>query len=722
MSETFDLAAAARARQAPPSFDEAKGLEPLARVSDADEFRAAYAKVKSGEWDATKWQGFRLRFGLYGQLQPNVHMLRIKVPGGLLPFDWARSVAEANRKFGGAKIHVSTRQDLQIYFIKPDEAPDLLQFLYERGLTSREACGNTLRNMTSCQLAGICPREHVDAGKVADRLALSWIRHPLVQHMPRKFKITVSGCETDCASSSIHDLGLVALRDAQGRPGFKAYAGGGTGGIAVPAALVADFVEEKDLPAVVEALVRIHQRYSNRRNRNQARIKFVNKRFGAEKFRALFEEEFARTKTMPQRPWQPLDWRQGENAPEPTSPGGVVQQHNGKVAVVAKPELGLLSSDEMDQFVAIAEQNGAAGLRTTRDQNLVIEGLKPEAVEKVVAAVRALGFGVENHPGDVANVIACPGTTTCGIGITTSQTFGLEVQKLATNYAAKPNLNIKISGCQNGCGLHHVADFGFRGMGKKIGSRNAPHYQIYVGGEERKNGHLGLLGPVVPARLAKRALELLLDGYAAGKQGDESVRDWSLRLGKDGIRALIEPVEKEVDPANEGLFFDFGEDWEFMPPAGRTAECAAATADDDVQKDLADDALISTDRALAAGLNDRAREFADLGFRYSAQRLRIRAMMPGAEDDSEDMAISGVRSAYSGDAEVIGALDGYLAARAKLSQKDGQIDALREALALWQDTVEDVIAKPVAATGFAGFGAGLDDSAGGSVLDMIKGR
>ncbi|HEY4135312.1 MAG TPA: nitrite/sulfite reductase [Alphaproteobacteria bacterium] len=722
MSETFDLARQVRGRQTPPPIDEVNGSEPLASVSDADEFRAAYAKVKSGEWDATKWQGFRLRFGLYGQLQPNVHMLRIKVPGGLLPFEWANVVAEANRKFGGAKIHVSTRQDLQIYFIKPDEAPDLLQFLYERGLTTREACGNTLRNMTSCQLAGICPREHVDAGKVADQLALSWIRHPLVQHMPRKFKITVSGCETDCASSSIHDLGLVAVRDASGKPGFKAYAGGGTGGIAIPASLVADFVEEKDLPAVVEALVRIHHRYSNRRNRNQARIKFVNKRFGAEKFRALYEEEFARTRTMPQRPWQALEWRQGENAPEPVSPGGIVQQHDGKTAVVVKAELGLFSSDELDKFVDIAKSNGSSGLRTTREQNIVIVGLEKGAVGKVVAAVRAMGFGVENHPGDVPNVVACPGTTTCGIGITTSQTFGLEVQELATNYKAKPNVNIKISGCQNGCGLHHVADFGFRGMGKKIGARNAPHYQIYVGGEERKNGHLALLGPVVPARLAKRALELLMDGYAAGKQGDESVRDWSLRLGKDGIRKLIEPVEKEVDPANEGLFFDFGEDWEFSPPAGRTAECAVATADDDVQKDLADDALISTDRALAAGFADQARAAADLGFRYSAQRLRIRAMMPGAEDDSEETVISTVRTAYFGDTEVIETLDRYLATRSQAVNADGQLDAQREALALWQDTVEDVIARPVAAAAFAGFGSGLDDSAGSSVLDMIKGQ
>ena len=727
MSETFDLAGRVRRPAAGVSKDKAGAVigtteaEPLARLSDAAEFRAAYQKVKSGEWDGDAWKAFRLRFGCYGQLQPNVHMQRIKIPGGLLPFEWAHTVAEANRRWGGAKIHISTRQDLQIYFVKPDDAPDVLEFLYGRGITTREACGNTLRNMTSCHLAGICPREHVDAGKVADRLALSWIRHPLVQHMPRKFKVTVSGCETDCASSHIHDLGLIATK-RDGKPGFIAYAGGGTGGVAITAVKIADFVEEHDLSALVEALVRVHHRYSNRRNRNQSRIKFVLKRFGAEKFRMLVEEEFARTRIMPQRPWQPLQWRQADQtAPEPVSPGGVVQQHDGKVAVVVKAELGLFTSDEFDTLATMAEMKGASGFRTTRDQNLVIVGLQPAVVAEVVAQVRSMGFSVENAPGDVPNVVACPGTTTCGIGITASQTFGKEVQELAHNYAAKPNLSIKISGCQNGCGLHHVADFGFRGMGKKIGKRNAPHYQIYVGGHERTNGHIGLSGPIVPARLANKALSLLLDGYASQKKDGETVREWALRIGKDGLKAAVAPVETEIDPANEGLFFDFGEDWEFSPPAGRTSECAAGFADDDLQKDLADDSLINADRALATGQLDRVRQIADEGFRYAAQRLRIRAAMPGTDDDSEDSVISTIRAAYGSEAEIIDSLDRFLAARNQ-SRADGAVDALREALMLWIDTVEDLVAKPQAAPAF-GFG-GLSDSlgdSGGSVMDLIKG-
>lgn len=696
--------------------------EPLARLSDIDEFRAGYAKLKSGEWDAGKWQGYRLRFGVYGQLQPNVHMIRIKIPGGVLPFAWARRVAEANRRWGGKHIHVSTRQDLQGYFVKPDDVPDYLQFLAEAGLTTREACGNTLRNMTSCQLSGVCPREHVDAGAVAQRLAVSWIRHPLAQHMPRKFKATVSGCETDCASSHIHDLGLVATRK-DGKPGFKVYAGGGTGGIPISATLVADFVEEEDLPAVVEALVRVHQRYSNRRNRNKARIKFVNKRFGPEKFRALFEDAFAETRTMPQRPWQELDWRDGDaSAPEPVSPGGVVNDHDGGQAVVVHQELGLFTSDELDALTDLAENAGARELRTTRDQNIVIVGLEKAKVAEVVAEVRAMGFSVEDQVGSVPNVVSCPGTSTCAIGITNSQSFGGTIQDSVRAYAAKPNLKVKISGCQNGCGLHHVADFGFRGMGKKIAGRNAPHYQIYIGGDEREQGHIGLTGPVVPARLAQETLDLLLAGYQNGRETGETVRDWALRLGKAGLTELVKPIAAKINAEDEGLFFDYGEDWEFSPPAGRTAECAAGIEDDDLQKDMADDALINVDRALAAGDVSSAERFAHDGFRFAAQRLRIRAGLPGSEDDADVVVVSTLQTAYAVDGDVLSALqrirdaqDGVSGATGKPS--DAQATALREALAYWIDTADEVISRPVAVTGFQ-MGA-LDDSAGG-VADMIK--
>ena len=249
-------------------------------------------------------------------------------------------------------------------------------------------------------------------------------------------------------------------------------------------------------------------------------------------------------------------------------------------------------------------------------------------------------------------------------------------------------------------------------MGKKVEGRNAPHYQLYIGGDERVVGAIGLSGPVVPARLAEDTLKLLLDGYRDGRNGEESVRDWALRIGKDGIRELVKPIQGRVNAADEGLFFDFGHDWEFAPPAGRSPECAAGTLDDDLQKDLADDSLINLDRALAVGADELAGRFADAGYRAAAQRLRIRAGLPGEETDTDEQVASTLRMAYGAEADVIAALDRIDAAR------NGVVGAsLREALAYWIDLAEEQVAKPVS---FGGFDMGALGDSDSVVANLLK--
>jgi sulfite reductase (NADPH) hemoprotein beta-component len=688
--------------------------EPLTRSTDWEEYRDAYASYEAGEWDDERWTAFRLRFGVYGQLQDGVQMVRIKIPGGLLSVAVARTIAQANREFGSGTVHVTTRQDFQMYHVPLGRTPDLLAFLYGNGVTTREACGNTLRNMTSCALAGVCPREHVDAGKVADQLSLMWLRHPYVQHMPRKFKVSVSGCGTDCGASAIHDLGLVA-REKDGQQGFRVFAGGGTGGIPRSAVEVADFVVESELPAVLEALVRLHQHYSNRVNRNAARIKFLVKRFGEEKFCALFTEEFARVKAMPQRPWSPLSWRQAEDAPEPVSPGGVVAQHDGLTSIVVSPRLGLLSSDQLDGLANIAESHASQEMRTTRDQNIALLGVNPDAVAEAVAAIEALGMPIEHKVGDVPDVAACPGTTTCRIGITNSQLFGHEIVDQVRGYAPLPNVQVRVSGCQNGCGLHHVADFGFRGMGKKIKGRNAPHYQIYIGGNPRKNGHIGIAGPFVPARHAKTALKLLMDGYGETREPGESVRDWGLRLGKQGIAAFLSELEGLIDPNDEANFRDWGEKGPFFPPTVTKAECAAAYAVDTLLADLADDGLMDLDRAIFAGLRDEALRGGAEGFRHSARRLLLRADGTDWEKADHAALVAGLNQHYAADAQVPKLLDELLAAETT-ARKDGDLLAYRETLAAWIDAAGAIAARPLETPGVDVSRMGDFDS---SVMDLI---
>lgn len=673
--------------------------EPLVRMEDADELREALAKFRSGEWDDETWTAFRLRRGIYGQLQPGVQMIRIKVPGGVLPFEWARTVAAANRKWAEGDIHVTTRQAFQLYHVPTDDTPGLLADLAAGAMTSREACGNTLRNFTACPFSGVCPKEHTDAGKVAAQLAESWIRHPLVQNMPRKFKSTVSGCAVDCGAGGIHDLGLIAT-EKDGAKGFRVLAGGGTGGQPVAAVEVSDFVTEAQLPAVVEALVRLHQKYSDRVNRNKARLKFVLKRFGEETFRKLFQEEFERALAMPQRPWTPVEWREPDPAEAPVTPAGVFTQHDGKTTIVVSPVLGLMSADQLDGLATIGELFGADHMRTTRDQNIAFVGIDPTRADEAVAAIRAIGLPVQDEIGDQPDLVSCPGTTTCRIGITNSQDFGRELVEVARNFKPKPNLTVRISGCQNGCGLHHVADFGFRGMGKKIDGQPAPHYQIYVGGDDRTVGAIGVSGPVVPARQARRAFELLLEAYTPFGYAGTSVRDWALTIGKDGLRDVLAPLGDEVterDDASASLYVDFGKAKTFVTPAAVQAECAAGFPLDNLYQNLADDGLINVDRALHAGIKDRALDDGRSAAAHGAQRLLGRLGHEVKDDELTEVTFARVTTAYATDHPLLATLDAFRQSEqsARVANGNADLEGFREALALWLDTVEEVVATPL---------------------------
>lgn len=681
--------------------------EPLARAEDAVAMREALARYRAGEWDEETWTAFRLRHGVYGQRQTGVQMVRIKVPGGILPFAWAHAVANANRAFAKDNIHLTTRQAFQLYHVATDRVPDLLEALAAASVTTREACGNTLRNFSSCAFAGVCPHEHVDAGKVAAQLAQSWIRSPLVQNMPRKFKSTVSGCAVDCGASGIHDLGLIAT-EVDGRQGFTVFAGGGTGGQPVAAVKVADFVTEDALPAVLEALVRLHQKYSNRVDRNKARLKFLVKRFGPEGFRKLFEEEFERLRAMPQRPWPKLAWRTPEGAEDAVPSGaldGVIPQHDGRVSVVASPELGLLSADQLDAMADIGKRFGADHLRTTREQNIALVGLDPAMVGEAVAAIRAAGLPVAEPGSGEPDLIACPGTTTCRIGITNAQAFGRELLAVARATPGGKNLRLRVSGCQNGCGLHHVGDFGFRGIAKKIDGRPAPQYQIYLGGNDREIGGIASPGPIVPARLAPRALELLIAGYAPAAKAGSSVAEWAQTLGRQGIETILAPLTEgdraaalEAGADDSGLHIDWGGQESFAPPpANVRAECASGFVQDALYRNLADDALVNVDRCLYAAHNDEVLDHGRASASYAGQRLLGRFDETVSADEPAEIVFARVTGAYSDDHPLIATLDALRGAEtaARVANGSADLDAYREALALWLDTVEEVCQRPI---------------------------
>lgn len=657
--------------------------EPLVRLGDLDEYRQGLAHHLAGDWDDERWTAYRVRFGVYGQKQPGVQMVRIKIPGGVLPVGWARTIAAANREFAVGDAHFTTRQDIQIYHVPLQRSADLLEHLYSNGVTTREACGNTLRNMNACSLAGACPRELVDAGRVAQQLSRSWLRNPLVQHMPRKAKFTVSGCATDCGHSPIHDLGFIAV-EREGEKGFRVLAGGGLGAQPRQAVEVLSFVTEDELPSVVEAFVRLHHRYSNRRDRSIARIKFVVKRFGEEKFVELFAEEFARVKGMPQRRWDKLSWRDGADAAIPYAPVGALTAHDGSAVVVVSVPLGIVSSDQLEALADIADSVGVTEMRITRDQNVALLGVAPDKVARVTEAVRAIGYDVPAAAADIADVVSCPGTTTCRIGITNSQNFARQALREANADPLAKGLSVHVSGCQNSCGLHHVADFGLHGMAKKVDGQSAPHYQLHFGGDAR-TGVVGIGGPIIPAKQATEALSLLRKAFAQDKQAGEGVRDWAGRVGKDGIATVLAPLEGNL-PAD--AFIDWGETGEYAGAPKTRGECAAPFIMDDLYVDLADDALIGMDRALFAGLNHKAREFGLDGILYAARRALHSQAVPTEDGQSLEAVTSLVRSTFAGNPDLVAAQAAALAA------KDGPLDAFRETVAYLIDTANQAAEAP----------------------------
>ncbi len=662
-------------------------IEPLVRLSDLDEYRRGLVRRLDGEWDEDTWTGFRVRFGVYGQKQPGVQMVRIKIPGGVVPLAWLGVLARFNRQFCQGDVHITTRQDIQTYFVPLERTAEALEFLYSNGLTTREACGNTFRNVTACALAGNCPREHVDAGAVAQRVARTWIRNPLVQHMPRKAKISVSGCATDCAAAPIHDIGLIAT-EKDGHKGFSVRVGGGLGGQPRAAIKVLDFVTEDELATVVEATARLHQRYSDRINRNAARLKFVLKRFGEEKFRTLFLEEYARLKGLPQRPWQPLEWREPTEAAVERTPMGVVKQHDGRYAVVANPPLGNLSAAQLDELLAIGYAIGLDEVRTTRDQNLVLPNVPANCVDEVVRRLEAINILVPASAAETADVVACPGTTTCRIGMTNSPGFGRAVWEDAQNDPTARGISVRISGCQNSCGQHHIGDFGFHGVAKKINGQPAPHYQIHIGGDGRAGAQadvVGMSGPIIPARHGLAALRLLRQGYASGKQQGENVRAWAERIGKDGVIGLLASLDG-VEPAE--TFTDWGDAETFKGAPGLRGECAAPFASDNVLADLADDALIRVDRHLLAGRWDGALQSAEEAVVFAARRLLHHAYQFTQDDEPAVAIFERLREAAS--PAVLAAFD-RVAGERLAALSSGRAEQYREAVATFLDTATCVV-------------------------------
>ncbi len=653
----------------------------LASSADLEEFKSGLDNYKAGHWHEERWKTFRLRFGIYEQRQKGQYMVRIKVPGGRLNIAQARTIAKANTSHAGGSIHITTRQAIQLYFVELDSLYDLFEELDLGGVTTREASGGTFRNTTACALSGFCPNETTNAVEVADRLARSWLRHPLVQHMPRKIKTSVSGCDLDCGLTAIDDLGFIATTK-NGNSGFRVVAGGGLGTHPRTAVDVFDFVSEHDLPAVQEAVARVHHRHSNRADKNRSRLKFLVDKFGAEKFAQLIRAEFEKIKSLPRRPWEKLTWRNNEITATPKRLLGPVNHSDGSVSLGIDVPLGILSSEQLNKILYLAETSNNGELILTREQNLIATGLSKISAKAFIAGTKRIGLDASGREHPLDDLVTCFGSSTCAIGITDANALASQILDVQAGFAGLPHLRIRISGCHNSCGHHHIADIGFHGVAKKIDGKPAPHYQLHLGGSAKQHG---ITGPYIPARQVAEVLRLLLGAFDERIDEGSNVRTWAEALGKDGIAMIIQPALEVSEREKSELLFDIHDDQPFAPPETSTGECAAGSTVAEHLSDLARVARENVGRAISIGNRVDAVAYAELAILLPARRLLVIAGENAGENKGggKDEVLSAVKSIWSHDRVLLDGLQSAL--DAQLDFKHGaQANEIDAEIAQWQ--------------------------------------
>ena len=542
-------------------------------LSDLDEikrFEQAIATFNAGDVDADRFTSVRLQQGVYGQRQQGVNMLRIKIPGGRLKAEQLDAVADVVESYAQRDIaHVTTRQAIQVHFIPLAEMPSAMRRLAEVGMTTREACGNTIRNMTACPLSGVCPREHVNVATHVDGATAHFLRNPLNQQLPRKFKISFSGCEADCAQAMLHDCGLVAVK-RDGQHGFRVRAGGGLGHKPRESIVVEEFIAESELLFALEALVSLHNRYSDRTKRAKSRIKYLVERFGRQVFLDKYREEFERTKqALADQPYPKGKWRQptGHEIPGQGAPRKLFAQHQAGLFVlpVALP-VGEISSAQLRGLSRLMNLHGLNEVHTTQDQNFAILDVPQDKLQALRGGLASLGL---NEPGVGDNVVTCPGTSTCRLGITAST---LAAGKLSGGSA---DLRIRVSGCHNGCAQPETGDIGIYGEGKRMHGKLVPHYQMYFAGNGMGGGKLGLKGPTLPvARIEKAIARVQLAHLASGYA---SFITWARAQQPEYFMNLLADLTEVKVEELQSVMQDYGDENDFRVLQLGGGECAGAT-------------------------------------------------------------------------------------------------------------------------------------------------
>jgi sulfite reductase (ferredoxin) len=660
--------------------DQLSGKMPEHLAHEIDTFETDIALRKQGKMDERLFAETRLRRGAYGQRYDNGQrhdghkvqqmaypsgdltkgpmtmwdapgMQRIKIPAGGVNAAQLETMAELAEEYSDGIAHVTTRQDFQLHYVHIDDTPSIMRRLAAAGITTREACGNSVRNVTACPYAGVCPDEVFDVTPYSRALSKFLLGHPDCQNFGRKFKPAFSGCSQHaCGLTSLHDLGLIAKqRGCNGTRelGFEMYVGGGLGAVPYQAKVFDSFVPPEELLPLAQAIARVFAKHGEKKNRSRARIKFLIQDLGIEKFKELVLEE---RKNLPFDPrWREFVKDALQAQESPLRPGGELpslvsiatsegferwlknntrpQKQPGYVTATVTLPLGDITANQLRSLADTVRRFTKETVRTTVEQNFVIRWVSNSDLPELYKALDAVGLG-DPGAGAIVDIVACPGTDTCKLGISSSRGLAAELRTRLAEKSfqmdeAVQNLHIKISGCFNSCGQHHVSDLGFYGVSRKLGGYAVPHFQVVLGGEwEHNAGSYGVPIVAIPSKNIPQVVTRLTERYVAERKNDESFKDFTKRIGKAELKKMLEDLTRP--PAEDRSFFsDWGDPRQYSLGDMGTGECAGEVVSPfDFEMAVAERELFEGHLAFEAGQSEEAGKKA-----YRAMLLGAKALV-----------------------------------------------------------------------------------------------
>ncbi len=565
---------------------------------DIKELRSRIEKFKAGEIEEERFKSYRLTRGVYGQRQPGVQMFRIKVPYGYINPAQLRTIADLSEQYTNGNLHITTRQNIQLHYVRLEDTPEMWERLEAVNVTTREACGNTVRSVTGSPFAGIDPDEPFDITPYAQAVFEYFLRNPICQDMGRKIKMAFSSSESDAAFTYIHDFGFIP-KIQDGIRGFRVVIGGGLGAQAFMGLQAFDFLPADQIIPFIEGGLRVFDRFGERERRHKARLKYLvepKKGLGLEGFLELVEKEkkslpyqsypiavkdtevrlpnYSHFKSLPIKDIRNFEAWKRINVFE--------QKQKGFFATKIRVPLGNLSADVARGIAAIAEKYASDDIRLTVNQGLLFKYIREDSLPNIYAELEKLGLA---DPGfdSLVDITACPGTDTCNLGVTNSTAISTVLEDIVRqeypHLIDDDQIKIKISGCMNSCGQHMVANIGFHGSSIKYQGKVSPAMQVVIGGGVEPDGNGFIAEKVIklPTKRIPDAVRFLLDDYESNSQEEEYFNEYFRRQGKMYFYDLLKPLG-DASTLKDEDFQDWGEEVEFVPEIG-VGECAGVMMD-----------------------------------------------------------------------------------------------------------------------------------------------